>query len=405
MDRVARLLELLKKRYKQVAYIFTGALVLSILAFVVQTRIYKAEATIMPLKDSSSPLSALVNMVGSIPVSPNFLKGLGTSDVDRLTALLESETLAIRTIDALDLLPHLFKKRWDKKHSRWKKPDKKPTPKEAAKVFRKELLKIKESELGTIIIQIKFPDPNMAVKIADRLITELDKFINQSSFSVGRKNREFLETRLVEVKEELVAAEEEFKKFQEETGILLMDAQTEAAIELLAQLEAQKVVREIELGVLSKMASEEAPKVQLIKDELSELDKKIRELSEKPHNENNLLPAIKQSPELGLRYVRKKREFLIREKIFELITQQYELARIEENRELMAFQVVDPPIIPYEPSWPKLWINLGAALFAASVLSFVYLLLIDSLELGEPYGKRSADRDADDRAGTETYAH
>ena len=392
MERVHTLIRLLKERYKQIAALMMMSVALSVIAFLVQTRIYRAEASIMPLKDSRSSITAILGMFGSIPVAPSFLKSFGSSDVDRLIAILTSETIALRTIEALNLTPHLFPKRWDEDRNDWKDPDEIPQPKEAAEVFQRKVLKVKETDRGAIAIQVKFADPQMAVRIANQLLTELDQFINESSFSVGRKNREFLEKRLAEVQRELKQAEEEFKSFQERTGILLLDAQTEAAIELMAQLEAQKIAREIELGVMTKIASEQAPKVQLLKDELAELEKKIAELTESEKSDETLLPALKKSPELGLEYIRKKRELLLREKLYELITQQYELARIEENRELIAFQVIDAPMMPYKPCWPKLWVNVCAAIFAASLLSFIYLLLVANAEMETSRGKSDAQR-------------
>lgn len=405
MDRVKLLENLLKARRKGVALIIIGSLVLSILAFFAQTKTYKAETTIMPLKDSSSSLSAVLGMFGSIPVEPSFLRSFGGSDNDRLIAILKSETIALNTIQSLDLMPRLFPKNWDKKRNEWKSEKKQPHPKEAAKIFQEDILQLKESERGTILVQAKFKDPNVAANIASQLLEELDKFINQSSFSVAKKNREFLEARLEEAKKELSKSEEEFKNFQERTGIILLDSQTEATIELVAQLEAQKVAREVELGVLTQIASVEAPKVQSLKDELKSLDKKIKEFTESAQSKDGILPTLKKSPSLGIEYVQKKRDLLIKEKIFELLTQQYELARIEENRELIAFEVVDRPLIPHKPCWPIFWVNVAAGLFVSSLLSLAYLLIPTNVKPEEKDGKPASSRDTYHTEKTRGYIH
>lgn len=405
MDRVKLLINLLKAKRKGVALIIAGSLVLSVIAFFAQTRIYKAEATIMPLKNSSSSLSAVLGMFGSIPVEPSFLRNFGNSDNDRLMAILKSETIALNTIQSLDLLPLLFPKKWDEKSKKWKNEKKQPHPKEAAKIFQEDVLRLKESEQGTILIQVKFKDPKIAANIANQLLKELDGFINQSSFSVAKKNREFLEARLEEAKKELGASEEDFKNFQEQTGIILLDSQTEAMIELVAQLEAQKVAREVELGVLTQIASDAAPKVQLLKDELKALDKKIKEFTEGTQSKDNLLPSLKKSPSLGIEYVQKKRDLLIKEKIFELLTQQYELARIEENRELIAFEVLDKPLVPHKPCWPILWINLAVGLFVSSLLSLAYLLIPMNANSEEKDGKSASSRVPNQTERTKGYIH
>jgi uncharacterized protein involved in exopolysaccharide biosynthesis len=49
---------------------------------------------------------------------------------------------------------------------------------------------------------------------------------------------------------------------------------------------------------------------------------------------------------VNLGYARLKRDALIQQKLFELLTQQYELAKIEEAKDELTFQVIDYAIAP-----------------------------------------------------------
>ena len=59
------------------------------------------------------------------------------------------------------------------------------------------------------------------------------------------------------------------------------------------------------------------------------------------------------------------REVKYRETIQDLLTRQYEGARVDEARQGALVQIVDPAIVPDRPtSMYKLWIALGALFFA-----------------------------------------
>ncbi len=93
--------------------------------------------------------------------------------------------------------------------------------------------------------------------------------------------------------------------------------------------------------------------------------------------ENSSIGAIltlTEAPTVGLEYGRLKRDALIQQKVFELLTQQFEMAKIEEAKDDLAFQIIDPAVAPEKRSRPKRTLNVMitglASLFLGVFLAF-----------------------------------
>jgi len=204
---------------------------------------------------------------------------------------------------------------------------------------------------------------------------------------MAKRNRIFIENQLHKVKKELREAEEILKRFQTNKKIVAMDAQTEASITALAELKAQIRAKEVQLGVIEQFATPFNPDVLRIKDELRELKKQLAMVESKSGNpETDALPSLSEAPTLGLEYVRLKRKAVTQETVFELLTQQYEMAKIEEAKEDITFQVMDKAIPPEKRIKPKRRLNVMLAgvvsLFAGIFLVF-FLEYISNLKQPE----------------------
>jgi hypothetical protein len=61
----------------------------------------------------------------------------------------------------------------------------------------------------------------------------------------------------------------------------------------------------------------------------------------------------------------------VQETLFELLTQQYEMARIEEAKDVPAISVIDAPGIAEKKSFPhRLWVTLALTFIAFACTSF-----------------------------------
>jgi hypothetical protein len=80
-----------------------------------------------------------------------------------------------------------------------------------------------------------------------------------------------------------------------------------------------------------------------------------------------MYPPIRKLPLLGVQWADLYRRMKIQETVYELLNQQYELARIQEAKEVATVNVIDPANIPEKKSWPpRLWIMLVLTFLSVS---------------------------------------
>jgi len=143
------------------------------------------------------------------------------------------------------------------------------------------------------------------------------------------------------------------------------------------------MAREVQLGVLKEFATKANPDVQRIEDEIRELQKQLKRLEiqdiQNPKGNESIgaFITLSEAPSIGLQFARLKRDALIQQKVFELLTQQYELAKIEEAKDDITFQIIDPAIPPEKRIKPKRTQNV---LLAGVVSLFLGIFLVFFLE-------------------------
>jgi len=296
--------------------------------------------------------------------------------------VLKSRTVAEDVIKALDLITILFEEPQDEP----------PTLQDAVRVLSEDMTEITDDKEGLISVAVEYKDPEIAADIANQYTRELQRFLSENTLSMAKRNRIFIENQLQKVKAELQAAEESMKTFQTDKKIVAMDAQTEASIKALAELKAQVTTKEVELGVLKQFATPTNPDVVRVEDQLRELRKQLGMLETKGANpEADAFPSLSEAPELGLQYIRLKRDALTQQTVFELLTQQLEVAKIDEAKEDIAFQVIDTAIPPEKRIKPK---RTLIVMLAGVVSVFAGIFLVFFLEYVENMKKREEEEKA-----------
>jgi hypothetical protein len=80
---------------------------------------------------------------------------------------------------------------------------------------------------------------------------------------------------------------------------------------------------------------------------------------------DELYPPLRQLPRLAVPYADLYRRVRVQEAVYELLTQQYEIARLQEAKDVPVVSVIDTPGIPEKKSFPpRLLVSLLFTLFA-----------------------------------------
>jgi tyrosine-protein kinase Etk/Wzc len=253
-------------------------------------------------------------------------------------------------------------------------------------------LGVKVEPNGMINLSIEDKDPERAAAIAQTLVKELNRVNSESGAAQASATRKFVEERLTQSKMDLADAENAYRDFQQKNRAIALDEQMRAVIGSLAELKGQQVLAEIELGVLRRTFLPGNTGIRQQEAKIDEIKKQINILEEgSPDSIKEALSIpMSAAPNLGLELARLTRDLKIQETIFELLTQQFEQAKIQEKKDTPTIQTLDAPTVPEKKSRPK-----------RTILALMAGILSMLLSTAAIFGKEFVDRQK--QADTETY--
>jgi len=375
----------IKKRWRLIAFIFLATTITAAIASLLMTKIYRAESTVFPIQSGSTGrIASMVEEFNGLAFVGSMLPSTST---DKLVNVLKSRTVRESVIRNLNLMDRLFPEKEGHKISKESEP---PTLQEGIRKLG-EMTGVRKARKGDLItISVDFREPDLAARIANQYPIELQHFLRENALSLAKRVRIFLRERYKQAEKQLARSEEALRDFQTEHKLVAMNKQTEAAVKAIGELKAQIMAKEVELGVFRKFVTEANPNVIKVKDEINGLKQQLAAMeSRKGNPEADVFPAFSEAPTLGLKYARLKRDVVINEKLFELLTQQYEMARIEEAREGVAFQVIDRAVPPEKRFKPK---RRLIVLLTGTVAIFMGIFLVFLLEYVENVKSRESQR-------------
>ena len=232
---------------------------------------------------------------------------------------------------------------------------------------------------GIISISVTDHDAARATAMAQASVLELDRVVAQLSTSSARRERIFLESRLKAVKADLDAAAKELSEFSSQNMAIDIPAQAKAMVESAAVLQGQLIAAQSELSGLKQMYTSENIRVRAAEARVNELQRKIADIAgngskPKADSANLPYPSIRALPILGVKYADLLRETKIQETVYELLTQQYELAKVQEAKEIPSVKVLDPAIIPTKKSFPPRRIIVILGTIFAVIMAMAWIV-------------------------------
>jgi len=250
---------------------------------------------------------------------------------------------------------------------------------------RKDLWKhtdVKEDrKSGVITIAVTDRDRHRAQGMAQAYVDALNDLVARVSTSSARRERMFLEGRLKSVKQNLDNASQEFSAFASQTGALDVPSQTKAMVENEASLQGQLVAGESELEGLRQIYTDNNIRVRTLEARVAALKQQVEALSGNKADLNSDqsqiagdFPSIRKLPLVGVRWANLYRENKIQETVYELLVQEYEIAKIQEAKEIPTVNVLDPAMVPEKISFPpRIPITVLGTLFACFLASTVII--------------------------------
>ena len=204
---------------------------------------------------------------------------------------------------------------------------------------------------GLIHLSVTDRDPRRAAELATGWVEEYRRLTASLAVTEASQRRLFFERELNGARDELARAEDNMKDTQQRTGVLDLDGQARAMIASAAMLRAQAAAKEVEIRAMREFATGENPDLERAQQELTGMESQLAAMDvNSDHATGDLIAPKGKITQAGLDYARALREVKYREAMYELLTRQYEVARVDEARQGSLVQVVDPAIVPDRPS-------------------------------------------------------
>ena len=188
---------------------------------------------------------------------------------------------------------------------------------------------------GFVKVSVTEPDRKLAADIANGYAEELDTFLRLNTNTSARLRREFMDQRLTETESALATVEDSLRDYQTHSNLPLLGTESQAASGAAADLLAQKIQREVELGTLRKLSTGANPRIEQLQEEVDQID---RQLSRIP-------PATTEIARL-------LRNAKIQERILLVLTEERERARLLELKTMGSVEIVDRAEPPLHKSQP-----------------------------------------------------
>ena len=367
------------KRRMFFSIIVAGTLI-SVLHSLLLPNMYTSSATIMP-PNSAFAASGLLGELSNFDISGNgdsggsSLLGLQTPSAG-FVGILESRTMKESLVERFDLKNYYEA----------------PLLEDACKDLASDTHILENPKNGQVSITVSSKSPVLSSRIAQGYVDELDRLIALDSTSEARRERIFLEGRLKEVKQDLDDSSRALAQFATKNTALDIATQGKAMIESSLKLETDLAAARSEEAGLRQEYSPDNVRVRAASARIEELQRQLNVINgqsgkaaSRADTDQSGLPSISALPSLGANYEELARRVNVDEAVWENLTKQYELAKVQEAKEIPVVRVLDKANIPERKSSPV----RRSIVMSGAMLSFLIALI--SVNVSSNWATMSAE--------------
>src|SRR6266705_4503273 len=205
---------------------------------------------------------------------------------------------------------------------------------------------------GIITISVTDHSPQRAAALASAYVDQLNSLVSELSTSSAHRERVFLEERLKVAKQDLDGATNQLAQFSSKNNTLDIQQEGKAMLDAAGAIAGEMIAAQSQLEGLRQIYTEKNARVLSLKARVAELRRQLEKLGGTQANTVNgtsasteqqtgdpsaataggglPYPTIRSLPLLGAKYADYYRRAKIQETVYELLTEQYELAKVQE---------------------------------------------------------------------------
>jgi uncharacterized protein involved in exopolysaccharide biosynthesis len=252
-----------------------------------------------------------------------------------------------------------------------------------------------DKKSGIITISVTDHSPQQAAALASAYVDQLNSLVSELSTSSAHREREFLEERLRVAKQDLDDASNQLAQFSSKNNTLDIQQEGKAMLDAAGTIAGEMIAAQSQLEGLRQIYTDNNSRVRSLNARVAELRRQLEKLGGTQVNAANgtspspdptgdpssakaggglPYPTLRSLPLLGAKYADYYRRAKIQETVYELLTEQYELAKVQEAKETPSVKVLDPARIPERKSFPPRLVIMFLGTFLAFAMSVVWVL-------------------------------
>lgn len=368
----------------------SGVLATAGLLWFVVTPMYRAETSLLLLKNSPGGVSALLRQLeGSLDMLGS-LQNLGIqanrSVQEDVMSLLKSRRLtqSVQAQLPLRALPE-FQRELElsaQQEAQWSEETRERFYQHQVTERLQELVRIlpPDARHHTLRIQAELSDPELSARLVNTYVSDLHRLMEEILNQEENEQLQYLKAQTETLQKELTTAENDLLAFQQKHHTVVLEEEVKQRIKALAELEAQALSAEAAFkdaqarqqalqGSVAELSPESTLTRNSLELDIAGLQQRRRSLQQA---QNAYTASLRTLPSQGLALARLQRQVSLKNQLFLLLKQQTQATELDQQRQFKAFRVLDAAEVPFEPSRPvkPLWLAVSC------VLSFFLCLLL-----------------------------
>jgi tyrosine-protein kinase Etk/Wzc len=321
--------------------------------------VYKANTKILPPQQSQSTAAAMLSQLGGLAGGAGAALGVKNPN-DIYIGMLKSRAITDKLIVRFDLQKIYEKKLLES------------TRKEVA-----QNVDITSGKDGIINIEFQGTDPKLVTAITNAYVEELVGLTGKFFLTEASHRRAFFEKQLLLAKDNLVVVESNLTGALESKGMISVDAQSKVILETVARLRAGITAKEIQLKSMQAFVTENNTEYKRTNQEIISKRHELEKLENGNPDESLNGGKLNRG---GLANIQILRDVKYNTMLYELLAKQYEVARLDEAKDIPMIQVLDVALVPERKFKPQRAMIAILSAFLGLFIALIYAFVAENMK-------------------------
>lgn len=328
---------------------------------------YRAETRVLLPDEGGGLVSAAISAVS--PAAAALLGG-GGGGFTRYMAILTSPSTLQDVVERFDLVAA-----YDLEDADF------PQARTLAELYERAEFEV-SVEYDYLAVRVLDEDPERAAQMANFFVERLNERNVEFQSSSAADYRRSLQARLERSYADLDSTQAVLQALQERSGVVQPEAQAAALFEGLAAAQAEAAAAEVQYQMLLSQYGPENTDAQAAAAAVEAARRQVARLS--GGAEAGLPLPLRDLPGVQREYAQVLQEVTIQQAVIETVQPLYEQARLQEQRDADAVQVLDVATPPVRKAEPRRSLLVIGATLSALLVAVAVTLLLAALGRGGP---------------------